>query len=406
VPDVTYSGTRLPNTVVPTEVRLPDGRTLYDDEAPLPEVNGYEDVTGLLAFYGGASPISGAFSTPNTSAALDLVLSAGQVPAGGWTFKVNDWARECLTTSGCTGGSDAGRYRVHVVTRRGPIAGTGTLDLEVYLVTDPAGRLRDAASAAADPQTARWVSGMAKTFANAGVCLGTVTFHDLPPWVRDRYAPDGVVDVSGAGQGLPPDQVAAGCDDLSQLFTAGVAPSRAVHLFLAEELRDPGSESLGTTLGVDGSIPGPSGFPGTVNGGAVVGIFGTFGAEREPGACADPRSAQFGCGTDLLAYVAAHEAGHWLGLYHLTEFDGTRFDPLADTPTCPCAKCAPRNEQAQCAEKGGSTPTPISAASCADRKPVCGGAQNLMFWQLDPARAQGELTREQGQVVRLNPAVR
>jgi hypothetical protein len=407
VPDITFSGAKLANTVVPTDVRGPDGTVFYDDLAALPKVGGYDDATGLLAFYGGGSPVSGAFGVPNTSAGLDLVLSQGAVPPGTWTFTVNDFARECLTVSGCTGGSGDARYRVHVVTRPGPIAATGALDLEVYVVTDPAGELPSAAAAVANPQTARWVQHVARIFADAGICLGTVTFRDVPEWVRTRYAPNGSVDVSGAGLGLPAAQVPSGCDDLSQLFTAGVAPSRAVHLFLAEELRDASSQDLGTTLGVDGSIPGPSGFPGTVSGGAIVGIFGTFGGETAPGACSDPGSSGFTCGTDLLAYVAAHEAGHWLGLYHTTEFTGTDFDPLSDTPTCPCAQCVPASQRSSCAEEGARSPQPVTASSCAARdRPVCGGAQNLMFWQLDRRTAEGRLSREQGEVMRLNPAVR
>ncbi|MFT7578485.1 MAG: hypothetical protein ACI9MR_000143 [Myxococcota bacterium] len=31
----------------------------------------------------------------------------------------------------------------------------------------------------------------------------------------------------------------------------------------------------------------------------------------------------------------AHEAGHWLGLNHTTEQDGTAYDPIRDTPECP-----------------------------------------------------------------------
>lgn len=404
-PPITFSGFQLPNSVVPTDVLLPDGTLFFDDLAPYPVVEGYEDVTGLLGYYGGATPVSGSFSAPNTSASLDLVLSAGEVPPGTWSFTVNDWARECLGIAGCSGGSDGTRYRVHVVNRPGPVAATGTLDLEVYLATDPAGRLRDAAAAVADPQTARWVRGMSRHFAEAGICLGTVTFRDLPGWARARYAPGGVVDISGAGLGRPPEETPAGCDDLAQLFTVAVAPSRAIHLFLAEELLDTASPGLGTTLGVDGSIPGPSGFPGTVNGGAVVGIFGSFGGETTPGACGAGAAPGFACGTDLLAYVAAHEAGHWLGLYHTTEWDGTRFDPLADSPTCACEACVSPSQRASCAERGGSSPTPVDAASCTREAPRCGGAQNLMFWQLDPSVAQGRLTAEQGQVMRLNPAV-
>ena len=34
-------------------------------------------------------------------------------------------------------------------------------------------------------------------------------------------------------------------------------------------------------------------------------------------------------------YVLAHEAGHFMGLSHTTEFQGGGFDPLEDTPQCP-----------------------------------------------------------------------
>jgi hypothetical protein len=403
--EIVVSGFRLPNSVVPTEVLLPDGGLFFDDLAPYPEDGAYEDVTGLLAYYGGATPIAGTFTSPNTSASLDLARSGGQVPPGTWSFTVNDWARECIDYPGCTGGSLDGRYRVHVLTRPGPLASTGTLDLEVYVATDPEGRLRDAAAAVADPQIPRWVRTLSRVFANAGICLGTITFRELPGWARARYSPNGVVDVSGGGMGLSAGEVPLGCDDLSQLFTVAVAPSRAIHVFLAEELFDGSSPGLGTTLGVDGSIPGPSGVPGTVNGGAVVGFFGSLGAESLPRACSSDRP-NFACGSDVLAYVTAHEAGHWLGLYHTTEWDGTRFDPLADTPPCRCLACVPLQQRGACAERSRSGATPVSASSCtATDQPLCGGAQNLMFWQFDPSRAEGRLSPEQGEVMRLNPAV-
>ncbi len=420
VDEIVYGGFRLPNTVVPTDVRRPGGAPFFSDADPYPvDAEGYDDVTGVFAYYAGFTPVSGAFTVPNTAAGLDLVRSAGEVEPGAWTFTVNDWALECLGIQGCTGGDAGGRYRVHALARPGPFASTGTLDLEVYLATDPQGALATAAGAVDDPRVARWVRALSAYLANAGICLGTVTLRDLPAWAKARYAPAGVVDVSGGGLGLPPAETPPGCDDLSQLFTAGVAPGRAVHLFLAEELVDPGSAGIGTTLGVDGSIPGPSGLPGTIHGGAVVGLFDLLGFERSPGACGVEGAPDLGCGTDVLAYVAAHEAGHWLGLYHTTEWSGTTFDPLSDTRTCPCRRCAPLADRAHCAETGASDPAPVDAASCdtpegdladwvarAAPAMACGGASNLMFWQFDPDRAGGLLSPQQGEVMRLNPAVR
>lgn len=414
---IAFGGFFLPNTVVPTDVLLPGGRLFFSDTDPYPrDAGGYDDVTGVLAYYGGATPIAGSFTIPNTAASLDLVRTAGEVPPGSWSFTVNDWARECLGFQGCSvpTGSSPGSYRVHAHAKPGPVASTGTLDLEVYLVTDPTGSLPDAEAAAAHPQVARWVRVLSSYFASAGICLGTVTLRDVPPWVRDRYAPGGVVDISPGGKPV-------GCDDLSQLFTVAIVPSRAVHLFLAEELLDPSDAGFGTVLGIDGSIPGPSGVPGTVNGGAIVALADFLGFEGAPGACAAQTSGDFRCGADVLAYIAAHEVGHWLGLYHTTELLGTAFDPLSDTPTCPCLRCAGPFERAFCAERGASDPTPMESAFCAGPDAMgpalevaaraspelsCGGARNLMFWQFDPTLAEGRLSREQGDVMRLNPAVR
>jgi hypothetical protein len=379
VDTILYQGSPLPNSVVPDQVRTPAGAVYYDD------LHGSSD-----AAYLALSPVSGAFTAPNTSAGIDHVRVQGALAPGDWTFVSNDFARECPSFAGCSGGSTSGRYHHHAVTRAGPIAATGALDVEVYLLLDPTGSssmVATATAASGSPLMQRWAQSLASYLSGAGLCVGDVTFHDLPDWVHARY-PNGSVDVTHDGP----------CDPLSQLFTTAIAPKRAVHLFLVDELVDTATSTTGggIIVGLDGTIPGPSGFPGTVSGGAAVGVFGMLGA----GSCGGT-GPSLACGTDVLAYVAAHETGHWLGLYHTTEATGVDFDPLADTPQCPCSSCAPTGVRSQC----NAGKVPMQASYCV-ASAACGGGTNLMFWLLDGRFSTGVLTRDQGQVVRLNPAVR
>jgi hypothetical protein len=381
------------NAPFPQLVLDPGGAHFYDDAALAPTVNGTRDYSQWLLFYAGVIPSAGAITVPNTSTALDRIRSDGQLAPGAWRFTLNDLAAACTTTAGCAGGSTEGRYDVKVVTRAGPLVSTGTLDLEIYLVSnDPAHPEYTAANAAADPSTnataaqfRRFVDGLQSLFARAGVCLGTVTFHDVADWARAELNTP-TIDDSGP------------CSELSRLFRLA-EPRNAVHLFLVDELTTSASGTGGTVVGLDGSIPGPSGVPGGVNSGAAV-VLADLGAEAAPGACspASPFSVA-ACGTDLVSYIAAHEAGHWLGLYHTTEATGTALDPLADTPGCPCGTC-----------RSSTSPLPcgtalLSAPQCAGTS-GCGGGDNLMFWQIDPSISRGTLTPQQGEVVRLNPAVR
>jgi hypothetical protein len=384
----------IPNAVVPTDLVAPDDTLYYDDLAawPTTTVSGveYPDVTGVLAYDGGFRPVSSALPVPNTSGALGRVRAQGGVVPGTWRFRVNDWSRAC-PFSGCADGDTSGRYRVHVVKRPGPVPAGGTLDLEIYLATDASSELPDAATAAVHPQMARLLSSLGRFLGNAGVALGQVNFNDLPQEVKDRHAPGGAVDLGTRGP----------CSDLNQLFTSAIVPARAVHLFLADSLVAPAMQGGRISVaGVDGSIPGPSGFPGTIYGGAIVAL-DDFGFEASGGACAGDGAPRIDrCGTDQLAYVAAHEIGHWLGLYHTTEQGGELFDPVADTATCPCSACAPAVQRAACGET-----TLVTNGSCTGATAGCGGGQNLMFWLLGDG-STGELSADQAQIVRLNPVVR
>ena len=384
---VTFQGFQVVNSAVPDDVRMPDGRLLFDDTpTSIPsDPDGYDDYTSFLSVHFGAgTPGTGTATFPNTSRGLELARVAGELPAGAWSLLVNDWGFECLQIGAptCTGGSGASRYRVYVLTK-GPLTSTGALALDVYLASaDGGGNPRlTAAQAAGNASLARTFTGVSSLLGQAGVCLDTVTFHDLPDWARLRYESTEVDDESA-------------CDELAQLFRLSRTTGSGVHVFLVDELLSVQPGTPGTQLlGVDGSIPGPSGLPGSPSSGAVA-MLGDLAS------CTGPFSVQ-NCEADLLAYVAAHEVGHWLGLFHTTEATGTSFDPLSDTPKCTCDRCAPAGERARCDDP--TDPAIVFGQHCATS--TCGGASNLMFWVIGTG-TQGRVSREQGEVIRLNPAVR
>jgi hypothetical protein len=378
----------LPNTVQPTDLVAPGPIPFYDDLAPHPA-----DPTGLLAQHVGFQPSTGVMTLPNTSRALDLVRSAG-LPAGAWQFTLTDTAAECEVL-GCTAPRADAVYDVKVLTRPGPLERTGAVDLDVYLVSsDPSRPDLTARDATADPEASdtarhfrRFVSTFSRIFSAAGLCVATVRVHEVPEWARADFH-----DLAVHGSGP--------CAAMPRLFSLA-APEPGVHLFLVDTLVTSAAPGKGTVLvGIDGAIPGPSAIPGTLNSGTAV-VLANFGFERAAGACSGAVDLG-GCGTDQVAYVAAHEAGHWLGLYHTTEASGTFFDPLGDTPACPCSACAPPGQRAQCA----AGTVKLFSEACSGRVAGCGGADNLMFWLVDPNHSAGALSLEQGEVMRSNPAVR
>lgn len=374
----------LPNAPSPRTVHPPGSQAPFFDLFATP----LDDASGRLAEYVGFLAGSASVTFPNTSQALDLFRSAGEVPPGTWRLALTDDAASCARF-GCASADTSGIYDVKILTRGGPYRGTATLDLDVYFVSTQAGLT--AMDAVADPATnatarhfRRFVSELSRIFARAGVCLGTVRVHDLPAWAVEAFH-DLDLDADGP------------CSPLARLFTLS-ADSNAVHLFLVDALITGGGTQGSIIVGIDGTIPGPSGLPGTVNSGAAV-VLSDFGHEAAAGACAGPTNLR-SCGTDVVAHIAAHEAGHWLGLYHTTEASGLVFDPLSDTDKCACASCAPPAQRGACSSGRGVVP----ASSCGGTS--CGGGRNLMFWQVSPGVSAGLLTPHQGEVIRANPATR
>lgn len=379
---ITYFGFTLDNAAVPLRITGPAGEVLYDDF----DVSDPPETQYIYA--GAPAPVMNVVTVPASSPSLADVAAHDGLPAGTWSLVVNDYANECAAINeetpdaGCDGGSTLGQYDVTVVTR--PKPQTGQVDLAFYLVNEG---LLTSAEAVADPAVIRMVRTVAQLYGKQGICVGTVTFFDLPAWARAKYA-----------SSIDADETAP-CSNLFQLFTLS-QPGNTLNFFLVESI----TSSMGggfSVVGLDGTIPGPSSFGGGLHSGAAVSSADLEGAALN--GCG-PQRDFLGCGPDFVGYVAAHEGGHWLGLFHTTEADGELFDPLKDTPTCACEQCAGAAEQDACGGLPDGGITVVTGADCSSGGATCGGADDLMFWLIDPGTT-GRLSDEQAAVMKSNVAV-
>ncbi|PKA06230.1 M43 family zinc metalloprotease [Leptospira ellisii] len=171
--------------------------------------------------------------------------------------------------------------------------------------------------------------------------------------------------------------------------TGSYQSETALNLYITRE-----ETQVGGVLGVSGGIPGTIGLTGTPQSGMVVFIE----AHRSSGAVG---SALSNADLTFLGDTMAHEAGHFLGLFHTNESAGASGsgtpnmskDPLIETPQCDSTQdTAPADGQ-------------VSIVECNNTGFFNSGALNLMFWAGDGVTAQTKLTGEQGWVLRLNPLV-
>ena len=383
---IAANGQTFDNSAVPQSLIKPDGTEAYHDPSGVASsADGGTDPSGLFAMFGGGQPSTAAFTIPNTTASLNAGL-----PAGTWKFVVNDYANECAGGGCDDGGTNADTYDVSVLLR--PLPAGNNLDVNFYIVgtvNDNSGQPFTAASAANDPSAKRMVQTFTSIYNAASIHVRTVTFYDVSGAAQAEFGTNVSADASGP------------CDLLDQMFTlSGAHPANTINLFLVQSIRQSASGTQGgTVVGVDGSIPGPTTLSGTVHSGAAVSLADLF---------AGPAFCQAGmdlgsCGADRVAYIAAHETGHFLGMFHTTEMEGADFDPLTDTPRCPCIPCASASDQPKCGTSQATGQALVTAQRCATTS--CGGGDNLMFWLLDDAVSLGKLSAMQSQVMRLNPAV-
>ncbi len=127
--------------------------------------------------------------------------------------------------------------------------------------------------------------------------FGEIRQHDVVGGLRRRLE----VLEADAAEDLP---------ELPELFSLSAGVGRpSVAVFFVRDME--------TALGVSGGLPGPWGMHGVEGSGIAIAadVLEDFDT--------------------TIADVMAHELGHFLGLFHTTELDGTVFDPLPTTPSCP-----------------------------------------------------------------------
>ena len=224
------------------------------------------------------------------------------VEAGTYTFRVFAFhTAQAGPFSPPTVVPDAGEVAIHIAIKRHPggPATSGRLNLNLFFTGSSS---LTAASAPTSPRVQDALAHFDAIYAQAGVSIGTVTYSDIDPAFL-------VVDgIAGAGNDF--EEVAA--------LTADAPPG--VNLIFVKSIVDSASGigGFGVILGVAGGIPGPAGVQGTRRSAVIV------ATEKPQGIPSDPMPS-----------TMAHEVGHYLGLFHSSEFGfglNQLHDPIPDTP--------------------------------------------------------------------------
>ena len=148
-----------------------------------------------------------------------------------------------------------------------------------------------------------------------------------------------------------------------------------VNLFFVED--QPSSETA--LFGVSAGLPGTMGIASSWNG--VINYLSAHATGSN-------------LISQLLGETAAHEMGHWLGLFHTTEANGTSFDPLSDTAQCAVSRDNDNDAKVYPEECEGY------------------GADNLMFWTAWSSSSQAagkkqeNLSSEQQYILKYSPIAR
>ncbi len=238
------------------------------------------------------------------------------------------------------------RVPVSVLTRAHDQGGRLVLDVNYYFVGTPG---ITASNYQSNSKFGSVLSTFWQVMKRADIYPGIVQAFDITGSDAQKYT---YLDMSLTGKGELPELLAL----------SGRNPNNGgLNYFFVQDIANYGA------LGVAGGIPGPPIFQGTASSGVAVSMASYYHYTGS--------YAQYGVADT--AEAMAHETGHYMGLFHLSEKDGNTHDPLTDTPEC---------------SNDANGDGMVGPDECVGR-----GAENLMFWSVTGAVA---ISGQQRQVIR------
>lgn len=181
-----------------------------------------------------------------------------------------------------------------------------TIDLNIYLV----GLEMSAEQAQTDPDLQAVLDQFGNVYAQAGVSVGEVHFHEITGDDAEAY------------------QIIRTDFDIQQLVALSTLPDGgydgavSANIFFVRDI-----QLGGGAIGISQGLPGAAGLHGTPASGVV--FTSAYLGEHFQG-----EGREIVDGNDFTGIVMAHEVGHYLGLFHTSEQYGQGFDPIQDTPAC------------------------------------------------------------------------